>query len=108
MRTALTLLFLSTLAIGCSKKDNMAAPVTPDTTVAKSCPTGGEAQAEGVVCSGATFDGCCFPDAMSACAAAGCADTCVQAETMPVQVSCPADEGAPAEEGPMPEAAQPQ
>lgn len=89
---------------GCSKKSNTAEPVTPngaeggsaEGSTQASCPEGGQPQAEGVTC-GAIYKGCCFADAATACATAGCGDKCVQAESMPVQVSCQeGDAAAPA------------
>ncbi len=102
MRTFIKLLLLSTLAFGCSKKSTSPEPAAPTgaeggsaegTVLAGSCKAGGAPQAEGAACA-AIFEGCCYPDPAAACAAAGCADTCVQAESLPVQVSCPGTEPA--------------
>src|SRR5262245_61335081 len=87
--------FLSLSLAGCSKKSNTAEPVTPSSvplgstegTPPLNCPEGGMPQAEGLAC-GAIYKGCCFPDSIAACASAGCSETCIQAESMPVQVSC--------------------
>lgn len=108
MRSFTKTFFLSallslSLAGACSKKSNTAEPVTPNGAAGGSaegtspadCPAGGQPQAEGVAC-GAIYKGCCFADAAAACATAGCGDQCVQAESMPVQVSCPDTTGEPA------------
>lgn len=88
----LSSLLLSTILAlaGCSKKSTTAEPVTPSGATPAACPAGGQPQAEGVSC-GAIYKGCCFPDAAAACAAGGCGEQCVQAESLPVQVSCPGD-----------------
>jgi hypothetical protein len=115
MRSFTKILFLSAFltfsGAACSKKSNTAEPVTPsgatggsaEGTAGESCPAGGQPQAEGVAC-GAIYKACCFPDAAAACAAAGCAEQCVQAESLPVQVSCPdtGAEPAPAPTTPTP------
>lgn len=98
MRTFIKLFFLATLATAgaCGGKSKAAEPEVPAGTTGGSaegtqdtaCPDGGTAQAEGVTC-GATYKGCCYADAAAACTAAGCGESCVQAESMPVQVSCP-------------------
>jgi hypothetical protein len=104
MRTFIKLLFLSALVTaGCSKKSNSPEPAAPtgaeggsaDTVLAGTCKDGGSPQAEGATCA-AIFEGCCYPDPAAACAAAGCAEDCIQAESLPVQVSCPAKTDAPA------------
>lgn len=86
------------IALGaCSKKDAAPPPATP-TAVVPSCPAGGTPRAEAKEC-GAVFQGCCFADGAAACAAAGCADQCLQQESWPVQVSCAAPEASPPTDG---------
>lgn len=106
MQTFFKLLFLSTLTFAAACSKNSPDSNTPQgteggsaasVTEAGACKAGGSPQTEGAAC-GATYEGCCYPDAAAACAAAGCAEGCVQAESMPVQVSCPGGT-APAGEG---------
>jgi hypothetical protein len=98
MRILTKLFFLAALATAgaCGGKSKSPEPMAPagsnggsaDGTQQTVCASGGSPQAEGTAC-GAVFKGCCYADAPTACAAAGCAEGCVQAESMPVQVSCP-------------------
>jgi hypothetical protein len=58
---------------------------------ASTCADGGWPQPKGEIAKGceAIHGGCCYPDAASACAAAGCAaDSCTVMESYPAQVSC--------------------
>lgn len=96
MRTFLKLFFLTAIAAAgaCGGKSKAAEEPTPsgDNSKAPVCGPGGTpvGSPATVVC-GATYDGCCYSAAATACAAAGCAENCIQAESMPVQVSCPAE-----------------
>lgn len=106
MRTFIKLFFLATIATAgvtagaCGGKSKAAEEPTPsgvaggsadgtqDTVCANGGTPAGSPDAQTAAC-GATYKGCCYADAAAACAAAGCAENCVQAESMPVQVSCP-------------------
>lgn len=84
------------LSLACSKRDATPVPVTP-TAVEPSCPAGGAPRAQAKEC-GAVFQGCCFVDGAAACAAAGCADHCLQQESWPVQVACAPTDARPLDE----------
>lgn len=103
MRTFIKLFLFATLATAgaCGGKSKAAAEEptpsgaaggsadgTQDTVCENGGTPAGTPDAQTASC-GATYKGCCYVDAAAACTAAGCAENCVQAESMPVQVSCP-------------------